>query len=134
MEGTSVASMDSTSVDRLRESVRGTRGWLNFLGILMIISGGLTAITIVGILFAWLPIWLGVLLVQAASRGREFVDRATPAELIAYNDKLKSYFTIVGWMTIISFALSILTAIIMFIVFLVAGTGFMQSFLPMIAR
>ena len=45
-----------------------SKGWIKFLGILMIIYGVIAAMTIVGIIFAWLPIWLGVLLNQTANR------------------------------------------------------------------
>ena len=37
-------------------------GWLKFLGIILIIAGGLYALTLVGIIIAWLPIWLGILI------------------------------------------------------------------------
>ena len=48
-------------------------GWFKFLGVMMIIGGVLSAITITGIIVAWVPIWLGVLLFQCAGhleRGR----------------------------------------------------------------
>ncbi|MFO7651171.1 MAG: DUF5362 family protein, partial [bacterium] len=51
-----------------RTNARGLAGWLKFFGIVTIIAGALNALSLVGILWAWLPIWLGVLLVQAGSR------------------------------------------------------------------
>ncbi|MGP1345926.1 MAG: DUF5362 family protein [Phycisphaerales bacterium] len=44
-----------------------TSGWLKFIGVLAIINGVLTALTIFGIVIAWLPIWIGVLLYKAGS-------------------------------------------------------------------
>ena len=38
------------------------------LGVVMLVIGIVTALSIVGIVIAWLPIWLGVLLFQAAGR------------------------------------------------------------------
>ena len=45
--------------------------WMKLLGVMMIISGALQVLTIIGILWAWLPIWLGVLLFQAAGAAEE---------------------------------------------------------------
>ena len=47
------------------------RGWMKFLGIVMVIAGIFTAITIVGIIIAWLPIWLGVLLFPGCRSDRQ---------------------------------------------------------------
>ena len=47
------------------------RGWMKFLGVMSIISGVIQVITIIGILFAWLPIWTGILLFQAASAAEQ---------------------------------------------------------------
>jgi len=42
------------------------RFWMNFFGILMILAGVIQALTLVGLLIAWLPIWSGVLLLKAS--------------------------------------------------------------------
>ena len=55
------------NVQQLSMPIYQTRGWLKFLGVLSIISGVASALSIVGILFAWLPIWMGVLMFQAGS-------------------------------------------------------------------
>ena len=36
--------------------------WMKLAAVLMIIAGALQALTIIGILWAWVPIWMGVLL------------------------------------------------------------------------
>ena len=43
-------------MDIVAEKLRSMKGWLKFLGILTIIAGALQVLTIVGIVFAWLPI------------------------------------------------------------------------------
>ena len=43
------------------------KGWMKFVGVLSIIYGVLVALSIIGILIAWLPIWIGILLFQSAS-------------------------------------------------------------------
>ena len=84
-----------------------TRGWMRFLGVVMIIVGILTALTIVGILIAWLPIWLGALLFQAAGR----VESAYAAEdellLTASLSKLKTFFVIQGVLLLIYLGVAI---------------------------
>jgi hypothetical protein len=79
-------------------------GWLKFLGIMMIISGALTAISIVGILIAWLPIWLGVLLIQAGGRASNAQFTNNPQELVVMMDKLRLFFVILGILIIIEIA------------------------------
>jgi hypothetical protein len=50
--------------------------WLQLVGVMMIIYGVLVAITIIGIIIAWLPIWMGVLLFQCAGQ----IERAHAAD------------------------------------------------------
>ena len=77
------------------------KGWMKLVGVMMIIYGALAVLTIVGILFAWLPIWMGVLLFQSAGA----IERAYLAEdevaLQLSLAKLKTYFTITGVLTLI---------------------------------
>ena len=37
-----------------------SRGWMKLIGVLLIIGGVLYTLTIIGIIIAWLPIWMGV--------------------------------------------------------------------------
>ncbi len=72
------------------------RGWMKFVGIMSIIQGVFTALTIVGILIAWLPIWLGVLIMQAADaieRAQRSGDASAMKEALG---KIKTYFVIQG--------------------------------------
>jgi hypothetical protein len=60
-------SGDALAVRELSVPLFQAKGWLKFLGILSIIGGVFQALTIVGIIYAWIPIWSGVLLHQAGS-------------------------------------------------------------------
>ena len=40
--------------------------WMQLLGVVSILYGVLSAITVVGLIVAWIPIWAGVVLMQAA--------------------------------------------------------------------
>ena len=43
-------------------------GWIRLLGIAAIIQGILFCLTVVGLVVAWLPIWLGLLLTRTGRR------------------------------------------------------------------
>ena len=111
----------------IRENVRGSKGWLKFLGILSIIQGSLAALSIVGIIFAWMPIWLGVLMVKAGGRAGDYAERGDPGALASYTKQLSTLFKIMGIVTIISFVLGVLSAIIGMAVGIFSGSGFIQQ-------
>jgi hypothetical protein len=58
--------------------------------------GIMIALSIVGIVFAWLPIWIGVLLFQAASTIEEAQTLGRKDSLLKSLGKLKLFFTIMG--------------------------------------
>ena len=105
----------------VRDNVRGAKGWLKFLGIMSIIGGAGYALTIVGIIVAWLPIWLGILMFQAGSRAQEFAERGDAGALSAYTAKLKTLFTLMGVLAIISLVLGIVGTIISIAMGIFAG-------------
>jgi hypothetical protein len=90
--------------DRLLAIAGQSKGWLKFLGVLSIISGILTALSIVGILIAWLPIWMGVLLFQAGSRADTAALAKDSSQLVPMMDKLRVYFMIQGVLILIVLA------------------------------
>ena len=102
--------MDERSevVRELSAPLASGRGWIKFLGILSIVSGALGALTIVGLIWAWLPIWLGVLLFQSASGMEQASINGDTATFVAAQNKLRLYFIINGVMIIIGFAFAIL--------------------------
>ncbi len=77
-------------------------GWLKFLGVVNIIMGVLVALSIVGILIAWLPIWLGVLLFQAGNQISEARISRNFYHLVEMMRKFKMYFMIQGILLLIS--------------------------------
>jgi len=115
------SGLDAATIEQLRANIKETKGWMKLLGILSIIDGALMALSLVGIVVAWLPIWIGVLLTQAASRGDEFVTKTTPADLIEYHSKLKTVFTILGIVAIIALIGLGITLIIGLIVLIAGG-------------
>lgn len=77
-------------------------GWLKFLGIMNIILGVMIALSIVGIIIAWIWIWLGVLLFQAGNQITEARISRNYYHLVTMMQKFKMYFMIQGILLLIS--------------------------------
>jgi hypothetical protein len=90
------------SVEAMFAVATQSKGWLKFLGVLSIIGGVLSALTIVGILVAWLPIWMGVLLFQAGSQADGMATTQDPNRLVVMLNKLRTYFVIQGVLALIA--------------------------------
>ena len=88
------------------------KGWMKFLGVLMIIYGVLIALTVVGIIICWLPIWIGVLLFQAATAAESTQASGSKMELYGAMSKLKTYFTIYGVLALRGLVVSIIAIFI----------------------
>ena len=88
-------------VQELSIPIYECKGWLKLIGVMSIISGGLSALSIVGILWAWLPIWMGVLLFQSASAVEEAYSSGRKDSMTRSLGKLKTYFIITGILTLL---------------------------------
>ena len=113
-------------LSQIQQVSNGMTGWLKFLGIVNIVSGALSVLSLWGILIAWLPIWLGVLLLQAANRITNARFANNQGELVQMMDKLRLYFVIQGILIIVSVVLGIIAIIIFggFIFQYMQGGGF----------
>ena len=99
------------------------KGWLKFYGIITIIAGVLSALSIVGILYAWLPIWLGVLINGAANKVETAYQTGNKQAIIDAQKKLNTYFVINSVLILIS----LLIIILFFIAFWVgAFSGYLN--------
>ncbi|MGY6519992.1 MAG: DUF5362 family protein [Lysobacteraceae bacterium] len=79
--------------------------WMKLLGVVWIIMGALQALTIIGILWAWIPIWLGVLTFQAASAAEQAMTTDDPVAATRATDKLRVFFLIQGILLLIGLLL-----------------------------
>jgi hypothetical protein len=91
------------------------KGWLKFVGIVSIVSGVISALSIFGIVFAWLPIWMGVLLFQSASSVEQAQLSGNRDELAKAMDKLRLYFLITGVAIIVGLVITAISSVILFI-------------------
>ncbi|WP_018871642.1 DUF5362 family protein [Thioalkalivibrio sp. ALJ16] len=87
--------------------VRG-KFWMQLIGVMLILSGVLTALSIVGIIVAWIPIWAGVVLMQAAGATQRAFDSGDALELKYALGRLRIYFTIFGILLLIYLILMVL--------------------------
>ena len=117
MEASSVLSTPDTQA---RKNAKAMTGWMKFMGIMTIIGGCLQALSIFGLVIAWLPIWMGVVLTKAGSKAGEYADKGDFASLESMTGQLKTYFTISGIMMIVSFAVMVI-GVAVWVVLLAAG-------------
>ncbi len=101
----------STPDAQARRNARGMAGWAKFMGIMTIIAGALQVLTVFGIVIAWLPIWMGIVLTRAGSKAGEYAEKGDMAALEAMTGQLKTYFVISGVLIIVSFALAIIVSV-----------------------
>lgn len=94
--------------------------WMKLMGVVMILAGVLYAISIVGLIVAWLPIWIGVLLFQSAGAIDVAYNTEDKAAAIRAFEKLKVYFIINGVLLLISIAFVV-------IAMLMGGLGMMAG-------
>lgn len=98
-----------------------SKGWIKFLGILMIIYGAFIALSLVGILIAWLPIWLGVLLNKTANKIGMAQYTGNKEGMLEAQKSLATYFTIYGVVALIGIVFAILFVVI------AISTGFLAN-------
>ncbi len=109
------AADESRMVREVSAPIYPARGWLKFLGVLSIIGGVGQALTIVGILFAWLPIWMGILMFQAGSSidsAGQFGDKFA---FLRSMGSLKTYFVLQGVLTLIGIFMALAMLCILFV-------------------
>lgn len=84
--------------------------WMKLMGVVMIVYGVLVVIFTfgIGLIVAWLPIWIGVLLFQSANAIDVAYNQGDQDAAIRAMDKLKLYFIINGVLLLIGIALAVL--------------------------
>lgn len=106
---------ENRMVQEMSMPIFQARGWLKFLGILSIINGVMVALSIAGIVVAWLPIWMGILMFQAGSSidsAGQFGDRFS---FLRSMGSLKTYFVLQGVLTLIGILLVLSMLCLMFV-------------------
>jgi hypothetical protein len=102
--------MNNDSQELLRDMVEPLyRGkfWMQLTGVMLILSGILTALSIVGLIVAWIPIWAGWVLMQAAGAAGRVFESGDARDMKFALGKLKTYFTIFGVLILIYLAIAV---------------------------
>lgn len=102
-----MATDNEALIKELAQRMSGAKFWMYLIGVLMIIGGVLQALSIVGIIIAWLPIWMGVLLCMAASALGEASISGATEEMHRMLGRLKLYFVVQGVVTLIVIVIGI---------------------------
>ncbi len=99
----------------LLEPLTRAAGWMKFLAIVSIVTGVLTALTVVGIIVAWIPIWLGIVLLNAANQANAGVRDNNPHLCHQAMDNLRRFFKISGIIILVYIAFVALYIVAMII-------------------
>ncbi len=94
-------------IRRVAAPLNEAQMWMKLVGVLAIVYGLLTAISIVGIVVAWLPIWMGMLLFQSASRAETAYMSGNEKALVDSLSKIRTYFTIMGVVAMLGLLMAI---------------------------
>jgi hypothetical protein len=86
---------DATQIAIIEPLLRSA-GWTKFIGIMFIIAGAFSALSIWGIIFAWVPIWMGVLLIKHTRLLREASQAGDVEKCKESLDRLRLFFKIFG--------------------------------------
>ncbi len=86
-------------------------GWVKLLGVAHMIVGVLQALSVVGLVVAWLPIWLGVLLFQAGNRAAQVATAHRPQDLLETMRKLRLFFVIQGIVLLVMLGIFVLVVL-----------------------
>ncbi len=86
--------------------------WMKLLGVISIIQGIFAVFTIWGIIIAWLPIWLGVILFRAANEA-EMASAGLTDHLEAYLKRLNKFFLIQGILMLLFIVIALILVFVM---------------------
>ena len=87
---------EASQIKRLSEPLYRVKGWMRFAGVLSIITGALQVLSIWGIVIAWLPIWMGVVLYSASNYVQKAYENEQEQDMVTSLGKLGKYFKIFG--------------------------------------
>jgi len=120
IEGSSEAQ-DQQIIRELSLPIYQARGWMKLLGVMMVLQGIITALTVVGLIICWLPIWLGVLLFKAAGTIEGAQLSGNRAMMVESLNKIKTYFLINGVLMLVMIGFAAISL-------LITGAGILTLF------
>ncbi len=119
------AGMDSTMlIKRLATLLAESAGWMKFLAVLSWVGAALSILGSWGLalIWAWAPIWLGVVMWRAASLAQQATFTGTEADLAQAIDQVRFYFKLSAILRLV-----MLIAVVVIVVFFFAAAMAMIS-------
>jgi hypothetical protein len=110
------------SISNVMRPLSDVAGWMKLIGTLAIIWGVILALSIVGLIVAWLPIWMGVLLRRAADESVVANRTGHEANAVAATSSLHTIFKVQGVILLVMLALWAV-GIVLGIILVAAGGG-----------
>lgn len=93
---------ENNLIKELSLPIYQSKSWMKLLGIVLIIQGVLAAFTLIGIIIAWLPIWLGVLIYKAANYIEVAQLQGDKTLFVESLNKIKTFFVINGVLMLVA--------------------------------
>jgi hypothetical protein len=115
------------SVSTIMRPLSDAAGWMKLIGTLGIIWGVLLAFTIVGLIVAWLPIWMGILLRRAATESEIANRTGHESNAITATSSLHTIFKVQGVIVLVMLAFWTV-GIVFAILAILASSGDTQAF------
>lgn len=94
--------MSEEIVRRCASPLAAKSVWMRLLAVLAFIQAGFAALTIIGLIYAWIPAWLGVALWKGTDGIQNAVSSGDAEALEQGMAQLGTYFTIMGVIIIVS--------------------------------
>jgi len=77
------------------------RGWVRAAGVAIIFHGLLLGMTQIGLLLAWVPVWLGIVAFGIANAAETAHESDDPASITLMNRRLRLFFQILAALAIV---------------------------------
>ena len=103
---------ENNLIKELSLPIYQSKGWMKLLGIVLIVEGVLVAFSLVGIIIAWLPIWLGILIYKAAKYIEIAQLQGDKTQLLEALKKIKTFFIINGVLMLVALVMMAISFII----------------------
>ncbi len=97
-------------------------GWIRFLGILSIIYGVVLCLSLIGAVIGWIPIWIGKMLMNAASSAQDAQSTGSRYEMTVALEKISKYLKTTAVLTLIGILVGLVSGIVS-LVMAMSGSG-----------
>lgn len=107
----SIRSATAAGLESVTEPLYRSKGWMKFIGVLCIIMGVMYGMTIAGLIVAWLPLWIGIVLLRAARQIQLAHDTQDTTALSLGLENIRKFFKITGVCFLLSLILGLIVVI-----------------------